>query len=160
MIKMEINIKKESLRSIGISGLIFYIIIMWAGFQYGFDMTPAIKTIVFGIILGSIIVVFLHLMRRYLKRNPAVLEKHSILKKGFLIDEFPEYTRTGYYVAIYYFFMAGIFIIMAISYFPPPLWEILMIINFLPHGFLWPYLNYLYNKNRRNRSDKPNELSV
>lgn len=148
---MEISVKKESLRSIGITGFIFFIIIYYAAFEYGIDITPALKNVVFGIILGSVIGVFLYLLKRYLKSKPALLEKHPILGKVFIPEEFPEHTRVGYYVAIWHFFMAGCFMGPAILVFPPPLWVILMVINFLPHGFLWSYLNYRYNKKRSNK---------
>lgn len=152
---MEISVKKESLRSIGITGCIFFIIIFYAAFEYGIDITPALKNVVFGIILGGVVGVFLYLLQRYLKSNPTLLEKHPALREVFLPEEFPEHTRAGYYVAIYQFFMAGIFIAMVIGTFPPPLWVVLMMINFLPHGFLWSYLNYRYNKSVRNK-----EISV
>ena len=119
---MKISIKNESLRSIGVTGIIFFVIILYAGAQYGFDITPAINTILFGTILGTILGLFLYLLKRYLRSKPALLEKHSTIQKVFLPEEFPKYTRTGYYVAIWHFFMAGIFIAMAILYFPPPLW--------------------------------------
>ena len=148
---MEFSLKKESARSIGVTGLIFFVIVYYAAYQYGMDLSIDVNYLIFGIILGIIIAVLLYLLKRYLKSNPTLLEKHPALREVLIPEEFPEHTRAGYYVSIYHFLMDGILIAMVIGTFPPPLWVVLMIINFLPHGFLWSYLNYRYNKKRSNK---------